>query len=96
LMSGRILRVGLITRPEESYHVLCIWTACGREVSIIRRPWLITGCCATEYKNKIEDNSTTYFTISRTVSPTVRGICSLTIWIPKLMCYNDYYSLSPI
>jgi hypothetical protein len=45
VLSGRGLRVGLITRPEESYRVWCV-SECDREASIMRRPWPPRGCCA--------------------------------------------------
>jgi hypothetical protein len=45
LLSGRGLCVGLITRPEESYRLWCV-SECDREASIMRKPWLIRGCCA--------------------------------------------------
>ena len=42
VLSGGALRVGLITCPEESYRVCCVW------VSIMRGPWPTRGCCAIE------------------------------------------------
>jgi hypothetical protein len=48
--AGRVLCVGLITRPEESYRVWCVW--CGSEASITRRPLPTSGCCPME-KNSI-------------------------------------------
>jgi len=45
VLSGRGLCVGLITRPEEPYRVLGM-PECGREVSILRRPWPTVGCPA--------------------------------------------------
>jgi hypothetical protein len=45
--SGRGFCVGLITHPEESYRVLCMSQG-DRESSMMRRPWLTRGCCATE------------------------------------------------
>jgi hypothetical protein len=36
VLSGRGLRIGLITRPEESYRVWCV---CDGEASILKRPW---------------------------------------------------------
>ena len=46
LLSGGIFRVGLITRPEEPYRLLCELTECGRETWVMRR--LNRGCCAME------------------------------------------------
>ena len=51
MFSSRGLCVGLITRPEESYRVWCVYDY-DREVSIIRRPWLTKGCCAMGKKKK--------------------------------------------
>jgi hypothetical protein len=50
VLSGRGLRVGLITRPEESYRVWCV-SECDHEASAMRRPWPTTGCCASGGKN---------------------------------------------
>jgi hypothetical protein len=47
VLSGRRLCDGLVTRPEESYRLWCV-SGCDREVSIMRRPWPIRGCCAME------------------------------------------------
>jgi hypothetical protein len=38
VLSGRVLCVGLITRPEESYRVWC-FVVCDRAASILRTPW---------------------------------------------------------
>ena len=45
VLSGRILRVGMITRPEGSYRVWCV-VVCDLETSWMRRPWPTGGCCA--------------------------------------------------
>jgi hypothetical protein len=47
VLSGRGFCVGLITRPEESYRVLCV-SQDDREASIMRRLWPTRVCCATE------------------------------------------------
>jgi hypothetical protein len=39
VLSGRGLRVGLFTRPEESYRQCVCFSKCDREASIMRRPW---------------------------------------------------------
>jgi hypothetical protein len=39
---------GLITRPEESYRVWCVWV--WSWTSILRWPWPSRGCCTTEKK----------------------------------------------
>ena len=44
VLSGRGLRVGLITRPEESYRVGV--SECDHESSTMRRPWPTGDCCA--------------------------------------------------
>jgi len=48
VLSGRGLRDGLITRPEESYQLWCV-VVCDLETSWMRRPWPTGGCRA---KNK--------------------------------------------
>jgi len=48
VLSGSGLCVGLITHPEESYRVWCVWY--DREASIMRRTWPIMGCYPTERK----------------------------------------------
>jgi hypothetical protein len=42
VLSGRVLRVGLITRAEESYRLWCV-VVCDRETSIMRSPWPTAG-----------------------------------------------------
>jgi hypothetical protein len=53
VLSGRVLCVGLITLPEESYRLWCV-SECDREASIMRRPWPTGGCCAMEKKNLVQ------------------------------------------
>jgi len=48
MLSGRVLCVGLITRPEE-----CGVSECGREASIMRRSWPNRVCCAMGEKVRI-------------------------------------------
>jgi hypothetical protein len=58
VLSGRGLCIGLITRPEESYRMLCVFV-CDQESSIMRRPWTTRGCCAMvnrNYTEAISDN----------------------------------------
>jgi len=45
VLSGRGLCDELITRPEESYRLLCV-VVCDLETSWMRRPWPTGGCCA--------------------------------------------------
>ena len=45
VLSGRGLCDELITRPEESYRLLCV-VVCDLEDLWLRRPWPIGGCCA--------------------------------------------------
>jgi hypothetical protein len=56
VLSGRSLCVGLITRPEESYRLVCL-TECDREASTMRRPWPNTGCRARKKKSEVVVNS---------------------------------------
>ena len=49
-LSGRGLCDELITRPEESYRVLCV-VVCDLETSRMRRPWPALGRSATGEKN---------------------------------------------
>ena len=49
VFSGRGLCDELITRPEESYRVLCA-VVCDLETTEIRRPWLALGRSATKKK----------------------------------------------
>jgi hypothetical protein len=48
VLSGRVLCVWLITRPEESYRLWCV--VCDREVSIMRRPSITGGLLSHEKK----------------------------------------------
>ena len=50
VLSGRGLCDELITRPEESYWLWCVFV-CDLEASWMRRPWPTGGCCA---KNKLD------------------------------------------
>ena len=52
VLSGRGLCVGLITRPEESYRLVCL-TECDREASTMRRPWPNTGCRARKKNQRL-------------------------------------------
>jgi hypothetical protein len=45
VFSGTGLCNRLITHPEESYRLWCVWG--DREALIMRRPWSIKGCCTT-------------------------------------------------
>jgi hypothetical protein len=47
VLSGTGLRVGLITRPEESYR-MCDVSEYDREASTMSGPWPTRGCCAME------------------------------------------------
>ena len=49
VVSDRDLCVGLITHPEESYRVWCVWVST-RSV-VMRRPRLARDCCIQEEKN---------------------------------------------
>jgi len=52
VLSGRVLCVGLIIRPEESYRVWW-WSVCSEcdcEAPIIRRLWPTPGRCAVDKK----------------------------------------------
>jgi hypothetical protein len=49
VLSGRVLSVGLITRPEETYRVCVL--LCDRESSIMRRPWHTSGCYSIKKKD---------------------------------------------
>ena len=46
MLSGRGLCDALITRPEESYRLWCVFV-CDLETSWMRRPWTTGGCCTT-------------------------------------------------
>jgi hypothetical protein len=48
VLSGGGLCIWLISRPEETFRVWCVW--CDREASIMRRPWPTRGCYATKEK----------------------------------------------
>ena len=48
VLSGRCLWDGQITRPEESYRLLCV-VVCDLETSWMRRPWPTGGCCAKKH-----------------------------------------------
>ena len=71
VLAGRGLWDELITRPEESYRLLCV-VVCDLETSRMRRPWPALGCSATEKKieylsKKIQvslpcDKNNSYFT----------------------------------
>jgi len=50
VLSGRGLSDELITRPEESYRLLCV-VVCDLETSRMRRPWPALGRSVTEKKN---------------------------------------------
>ena len=50
MLSGRVICVEPITRPEESYRVWCV-TECYTETSRMRRPWPTWGCRAKIKKN---------------------------------------------
>jgi hypothetical protein len=49
VLSGRGLCDGLITRPEESYRLSCVFV-CDLETSWMRRPWPTGGCCGKTNK----------------------------------------------
>jgi hypothetical protein len=49
VLSGRSLRVGLITRPEESYQ-MCGVSQCDREAWIMRRLRPTRGCRAMAWE----------------------------------------------
>jgi len=51
VLSGRVLCVGLITRPEESYRVWCV-VMCDLETSWMRRPWPTGGLLRGKKKKK--------------------------------------------
>jgi hypothetical protein len=54
VLSGRCLCVGLITRPEQSYRMVCVCERereRDREASKMRRPWPTRGHCSVK-KNK--------------------------------------------
>jgi hypothetical protein len=53
LLSGRGLRDGLITRPEESYRLWCV-VVCDLDTSRMRRPRPALGRSATAKKKKKE------------------------------------------
>jgi hypothetical protein len=53
VLSGGGHRVGLITRPEESYRMWCVFE-CDGETSILRRPWSTEGSCVMEKKNLLK------------------------------------------
>ena len=44
VLTGRVLCVGPITRPEEFYRLWCV-VVCDLETSWMRRPWPTGGCC---------------------------------------------------
>ena len=46
VLSGRRLWDELITRPEDSYRLLCV-AVCDLESSSMRRPWSTGSCCVT-------------------------------------------------
>jgi len=49
VLSGRSLCDVLIARPEDPIE-------CGREASIMRKPWPNKGCCATGKKDAMKYN----------------------------------------
>ena len=49
VLIGRVLCVGLIARPEESYRVWCV-VVCDRESAIMRRPWPTGGLSCHDEK----------------------------------------------
>jgi len=53
-MSGRGLCDKLITRPEESYRLLCV-VECDLKTSCMRKPWPAGGCGAKKKKKKNKD-----------------------------------------
>jgi hypothetical protein len=87
VLSGRGLCYGLITRPEESYRVWCVWV-CDREASIMRRSRPPRGCCDME-KNIYIIKLNVYFcvllrrdtVISRPFCISVRNLCATTVEI---------------
>ena len=58
LLLGRGLCFGLITRPEESYRMWCVWVWSWS--SIMRRPWPTRGPLGFTFKN-CRANSILYF-----------------------------------
>ena len=54
-LSGRGLRDGLITRPEESYRRWCA-VVCDIETSWMRRPWPTGGCRAKKKTTSAESD----------------------------------------
>jgi hypothetical protein len=60
VLSARDLCVGLITRSEEAYRVLCV-CVCGDEVSVMRRPCPSRGSRAMK---KVDDRGVfSYFLV---------------------------------
>ena len=55
MLSGRGLCDALITRPEESYRLLCV-VVCDLETSRLRRPWPTLGRSATRKINDFHDS----------------------------------------
>ena len=60
MSSGRGLCVGLITRLEESYRVLCV-SECDRRASTVRRSWSTRGCWAVGGKKLGGNTSFSFF-----------------------------------
>jgi len=55
-MSGRGLCDELITRPEESYRLRCVFV-CDLETSWLRRPWPTGGLSRQKQTNPLTTNS---------------------------------------
>jgi len=51
VLSGRCLCDGLITRPEESYRLLCV-VVFDLETSWTKRPWTTGSCCEKKERKK--------------------------------------------
>jgi len=84
VLSGRGLCDGLITRPEKSYQLWCVFV-CDLETSRMRRPWPALGRRATRKNNLPLDsqiavyspNSTTAFYIPLFLFVAFKIICCL-------------------
>jgi hypothetical protein len=66
VLSGRGLCDELISRPEESYRLLCV-IVCDLETSSTRRPWP-AGACRTKNKPRMPKYKNVHFHIQSTKS----------------------------
>jgi len=60
----RALRVGLITRPEESYLMRSVQLSFFREGSIMRKPWPTRSACPITAVKEIVGNFKFHFHVS--------------------------------